>query len=71
MVHFELNLTEEDANRIFAVKDIEGKTDLTAEQFAAQLLSRYVSNLFPAEPKYSDSGALLNPEAYRGSYFRK
>lgn len=61
------SLLDADAERLFAIKELQGAADLTANEFARQLLEQELYRLFPAVPRYDDSGQLLNEDRYQGS----
>lgn len=64
MTDFYFTLSAEDTDRIFAIKALQGREDLTANQFAQLLLERELRRLFPVPPKYDEEGRLLNPDDY-------
>ncbi len=66
MTDFTFSLSAEDTDRLFTVKLLQGEDDLTGNDFAKKLLERELYRLFPAKPQYSDSGRLMNAEAYQG-----
>lgn len=66
MTELNFYLSSEDMERLFAVKDLQGKEDLTGNQFAKELLERELKYLFPEAPKYDEAGELLNANCYRG-----
>lgn len=61
------SLSHVDAERLFAIKQIQGCGDLTGAEFARELLERELYNLFPAAPEFDENGKLINPEKYKGS----
>lgn len=63
---FRFYLSEDDANRLFAVKELQGRDDLTGNEFAQQLLEGELYRLFPATPEYDERGDLANGNRYRG-----
>ena len=65
MTEFTFYLTPEATERLYAVKELQGEREASGNDFAQMLLERELYRLFPAVPKYSDNGTLLNPEAYR------
>ena len=67
----ELNfyLSNNDSDRLFAVKNLTGNNDLTANEFAEKLLSNLLQHVFPKAPRYSEHGELLNPEEFREDEF--
>ncbi len=65
MTEFTFYLTGEDTDRLYTIKKLQGEDDLTGNDFAKKLIERELYRMFPAAPKYSDGGELLNPEAYR------
>lgn len=66
MTEFRFYLSDTDFNRLFAIKDIQKKDDLTGNEFAAELLHDALVRLFPAVPQFDDFGYLKNSEAYKG-----
>lgn len=66
MTEFNLYLSEDDTARLFAVKEMQGCSDLTGNQFARQLLEQQLYALFPAIPERDEGGGLLNADQYRG-----
>lgn len=67
MPFFEIYVSDEDRDRIFAIKQIQGKTSLTGSEFAAELLHSKLINLFPEDPEYDDGGYITNLKSYRGT----
>ena len=61
------HLSETDIDRLFAIKDLQGRGDLTGNDFARQLLEGELYRLFPAIPKYDENGELINADRYRGA----
>ena len=66
MVKFEFYLYDNDYDRLYAIKKIQGKSDLNGNEFAAELLSSLLHKLFPSIPEYDDDGRLINADKYRG-----
>lgn len=64
----ELNfqLSYEDGERLFAIKQLQHKDDITGNDFAAELLHRELVRLFPVEPEVDDNGHILNADKYKG-----
>lgn len=60
-------LSETDIDRLFAIKELQGRDDLTGNDFARQLLEGELYRLFPATPKYNENGELINADRYRGA----
>lgn len=67
MTEFIFSLSAEDTDRLFAIKELQGAADLTANEFARQLLQQELHRLFPAVPHYDIDGQLSNADRYRGS----
>lgn len=67
MTEFSFYLSEADTERLFAIKDLQGRGDLTGNDFARQLLEGELYRLFPAIPKYDENGELINADRYRGA----
>lgn len=66
MTKFSFYLSDKDTERLLAIKEIQGKNDLTANDFARLLLENELFKLFPATPKFDDNGELVNKERYKG-----
>lgn len=66
MTELQLFLSAEDMDRLFAIKELQGRDDLAADDFARELLEEYLYKLYPARPKWDDEGHLANAESYRG-----
>lgn len=62
MTEFSFYLSEADTERLFAIKELQGRDDLTGNEFARLLLENELYRLFPAVPQYDDNGQLLNAE---------
>lgn len=56
MVIFKFSLTDEDAARIYNLRDEAGATELTAAEYAARMLSREARRLHPEKVEYTDGG---------------
>lgn len=67
MTEFNFYLSETDTDRLFAIKDIQGRRDLTGNEFARLLLEDELYRLFPAVPRFDDDGHVSNADRYRGS----
>ena len=66
MTEFSFYLSDEDTERLFAIKELQGRGDLTGNDFAMQLLEGELYRLFPATPQYNEKGELINADVYRG-----
>ena len=62
MTEFSFYLSDADTERLFAIKELQGRDDLTGNEFARLLLENELYGLFPAVPQYDDNGQLLNAE---------
>lgn len=49
MVEFKFYLSEDSTDRLFAIKEQQGKDNLTANQFAKELLENEIYRLHPAK----------------------
>ena len=65
MTEFSFYLSSEDTDRLFAIKDLQGRRDLTGNEFARQLLEDELWRLFPAVPQFDDDGHVSNADRYR------
>lgn len=52
---FEFYLSEEDTERLFAIKEDKGKNDLTGNEYAKELLERTLHQLHPGIVKFDDN----------------
>lgn len=66
MAMFEFYLPDSDLDRVFAIKKIQGKDDLTGNEFASELLHSVLNNLFPATPDFDEEGEVINKNKYTG-----
>ena len=66
MTEFSFYLSGEDTDRLFAIKDLQGRRDLTGNEFARMLLEDELWRLFPAVPQFDDDGNVINADRYRG-----
>lgn len=57
---FEFYLSEEDTERLFAVKEEKGKSDLTGNEYAKELLVKTLHQLHPRTVKYDDYGERIS-----------
>lgn len=62
MTEFNFYLSEADTERLSAIKELQGRNDITGNEFARLLLENELYRLFPAVPQYDDNGQLLNAE---------
>ncbi len=51
---FEFYLSDDDTERLFAIKEDKEKDDLTGNEFAKELLTRELYRLHPHPVKYDD-----------------
>lgn len=49
---FEFYLSTEDTERLYALKEDDGKNDLTGNEYAKELLGKELHRLHPATVKY-------------------
>lgn len=66
MREFIIYLSEEDTARLFAIKQLQGRSDITGVEFAAQLLENELYRLFPANVEKDSRGRITNAGRYRG-----
>ena len=66
MREFIINLSAEDIDRLFAIKKLQGRDDMTGGEFGEYLLSKELRRLFPGHPEIDEKGEILNREMYRG-----
>lgn len=53
-VKFELYLSDDDTERLFAIKEDNGKDSLTGNEFARELLSSELYRMHPKRVRYDD-----------------
>lgn len=56
MDKFEFYLSEEDTDRLFAIKEDKGRNDLTGNEFAKELLEGILFKMHPTTVKYDENG---------------
>lgn len=71
MREFTINLSVEDIDRLFAIKKIQGRDDMTGGEFGEYLLSKELRRLFPGHPETDENGEVTNAELYRGADRRR
>lgn len=59
-------ISDNDLDRLFAIKEIQGHDALTGNEFAERILVHELHKLFPSIPEYDDDGRLINADKYRG-----
>jgi len=62
MTEFNFYLSDADTERLFAIKELQGRDDLTGNEFARLLLEDELYRLFPAVPQFDDDGNVINAE---------
>ncbi|MFA7162821.1 MAG: hypothetical protein WC097_01555 [Eubacteriales bacterium] len=53
---FEFYLSEEDTDRVFLLKEKAGEADLTANEYAKELLIRELHRQHPSTPRTDEDG---------------
>ena len=53
---FEFGLSVEDTDRLFSVKDAQGKHNLTGNGFARELLEKELHRLHPGVVRFNENG---------------
>ncbi len=66
MVELNFYISDEDMERLFLIKDIQGKHNLTENDFTKKLLELELYRLFPDTTRFNEDGELINRDAYRG-----
>lgn len=59
-------LSERDMDRLFAIKKLQGRDNMTGEDFAGLLLENELHRLFPDQPEFDEDGEIQNAEKYTG-----
>ena len=67
MTEFNFYLSEDDTDRLFAIKELQGRHDLTGNEFARELLEWELYRQFPATVQRDEQGTIINADRYRGS----
>ena len=65
-MRLEFDISLDARERLWAIKEVQGKADLSAGDFARDLLEAELKRLFPGKPEFDEQGNLSNPEGYRG-----
>ena len=60
------SLSSENAQRLFAIKKLQGLDNMTGGDFARRLLEQELYRLFPAIPERDENGEIINASVYRG-----
>ena len=60
MVEFNFYLSDEDTDRLFALKQQAGKDDLTGNEYAKELLHQLLYKRHPQTVEYDEQGAIIN-----------
>ena len=66
-MRLEFDISLEARERLWAVKEIQGKDNLSAGEFARDLLEAELRRLFPGNPELDEQGRIMNPEVYTGN----
>ena len=61
MVKFEFNLSEYDAERVFALKKESGDDHMTGNEYARRLLEKTLHRLHPERVKYDEETGEIVP----------
>ena len=56
MVKFEFYLSDENTDRVFALKKSAGKDDLTGNEYAQKLLEGLLYKIHPEHPEFDELG---------------
>lgn len=67
MTEFSFYLSDADTDRLFAIKELQGRDDLTGNEFARQILEAELKRLYPARPERDDNGELIRAGAHRAN----
>lgn len=66
MTEFNFYLSDNDTERLFAIKKLQGRDNMTGNDFARELLESALYRLFPAVPEVDENGNVLNADKYKG-----
>jgi len=70
MTEFNFYLSDRDTERLFALKELQGRHDLTGNEYARMLLEEGLERLFatvPGEPEEDFQPHGLNPQEFRAA----
>lgn len=56
MVKFEFYLSNDDFDRLYAIKKSKGRSDLTGDEFAKELLVKEIHRLHPRKVEFDECG---------------
>ncbi len=56
MAKFEFWLSNEDTDRVFAIKKMQGKDYMTGNEFARELLEKELHRLHPRKVQFDENG---------------
>lgn len=56
---FEFYLSEEDTDRVFILKQLQGEDKMTGNEFAKELLINTLHSQYPSTPKVDESGEYI------------
>lgn len=59
MTEFTFYLSDQDADRLWALKQEAGETSLSGNEYAAQLLSWALRQLHPEQVQYDEAGRII------------
>lgn len=57
-------ISRTDLDRLFAIKKLQGKDDLTGNDLAREILESYLYRHFPATPDFDENGNVVNADRY-------
>lgn len=60
MAQFNFWLSNEDTDRLFAIKNGQGKDDMTGNEFAQHLLAKELHRLHPEVVSFDENGKEIN-----------
>ena len=66
MTEFNFYLSDNDTERLFAIKKLQGRDNMTGNDFARELLESALYRPFPAVPEVDENGNVLNADKYKG-----
>ena len=66
MTEFNFYLSDNDTERLFDIKKLQGRDNMTGNDFARELLESALYRLFPAVPEVDENGNVLNADKYKG-----
>ncbi len=66
MKELKFRIVDKDLDRLLAIKKLQGRDNITGNDFAAILLEKELRRLFPKTPIFDENGNITNSDCYKG-----